>query len=105
MRVLLDECVHAGIHKAFVGHSVITVPQAGWSGIKNGRLLALIAGNFDVFLTIDQNIRQQQNLSGLSFAILLVAVPDNKIESFLPLFDAMLRAVEGSRPGEILILP
>jgi hypothetical protein len=105
MRVQLDECVHAGIHKAFVGHSVITVPQAGWSGIKNGRWLALIAGNFDVFLTIDQNIRQQQNLSGLSFAILLVAVPDNTIESFLPLFDAMLRAVEGSRPGEILILP
>ena len=76
MRVLLDECVHAGIRKAFVGHSVTTVPQAGWSGIKNGELLALIAGNFDVFLTIDQNIRHQQNLSGLPFAILFVAVPD-----------------------------
>ena len=49
MRVLLDECVHAGIRKAFIGHSVTTVPQVGWSGIKNGKLLALIAGNFDVF--------------------------------------------------------
>lgn len=105
MRVLLDECVHAGIRKAFVGHSVTTVPQAGWSGIKNGRLLALIAGNFDVFLTIDQNIRHQQNLSGLPFAILFVAVPDNTIESYLPLFDAMVRAVDASRPGDIVIVP
>lgn len=105
MRVLLDECVHAGIRKAFVGHSVATVPQAGWSGIKNGKLLALIADSFDVFLTIDQSIRHQQNLSGLPFVIIFVAVPDNTIESYIPLFDAMLQAVEGSRPGDILILP
>ncbi len=61
MRILRDECGHAGIRKAFVGHSVTTVPHGGWSGIKNGRLLALIGGNFEVFLTIDQNIRHQQN--------------------------------------------
>jgi len=65
MRILLDECVHAGIRKAFAGHSVNTVPQAGWSGIKNGKLLTLIAGSYDVFLTIDQNIRHQQNLADL----------------------------------------
>jgi hypothetical protein len=105
MRVLLDECVHAGIRKAFIGHSVTTVPQVGWRGIKNGKLLALIAGNFDVFLTIDQNIRHQQNLSGLPFAILFVAVPDNTIESYFPLFDAMARAVDASRPGDIVIVP
>lgn len=91
MRILLDECVHAGIKKAFPGHSVQTVPQAGWSGIKNGKLLALIDGNFDVFLTIDQNIRHQQNLSGLSFAVVFVSVPDNTISSYVPLFDLMLR--------------
>ncbi len=63
MRILLDECVHSGVKQAFPGDVVKTVPEAGWSGIKNGKLLALIAGNFDVFLTIDQNIRHQQNLT------------------------------------------
>ncbi len=75
--ILLDECVHAGIKEAFPGDSVLTVSEAGWSGIKNGELLAFIAGRFDVFLTIDQNIRHQQNLTNLPFAILFVAVPNN----------------------------
>ena len=45
MRILLDECVHtAGIKRAFPGHTVKTVPEAGWSGIKNGKLLALVGG-------------------------------------------------------------
>jgi hypothetical protein len=70
MRILLDECVHAGIEKAFPEHAVSTVPEAGWNGIKNGKLSALIGGRFDVFPTIDQNIRHQQNLTNLPFAIL-----------------------------------
>jgi hypothetical protein len=105
VRILLDECVHAGIKRAFPGHAVTTVPQAGWSGIKNGKLLALIAGNYDVFVTIDQNIRHQQNLSSLSFAIVFVAVPDNTMSSFLPMFGAMLKAVEEIKPGLIRIVP
>jgi hypothetical protein len=105
MRILLDECVHAGIKKAFPGHTVQTVPEAGWSGIKNGKLLALVAGHFDVFLTIDQNIRHQQNLANLPFAILFVSVPNNMIDSYLPLFDLMRKTAQKLRPGEIAIIP
>lgn len=28
----------------------------GWSGVKNGKLLALAATKFDVFLTMDGNL-------------------------------------------------
>jgi hypothetical protein len=105
MRVLLDECVHAGIRKAFPGHSVSTVPQAGWSGIENGRLLALIGGSFDVFVTIDQNIRHQQNVAGLPFAIIFVSVPDNTLASYVPWFHLMLRTVDEARPGDIVVIP
>ena len=105
MRILLDECVHAGIKKAFAGDEVKTVPEAGWSGIKNGKLLALISGQFDVFLTIDQNIRYQQNLAGLPFAILFVSVPNNMIESYLPLFNLMKETARKLEPGEIKVIP
>jgi hypothetical protein len=105
MRVLLDECVHAGVRSAFPGHTVQTVPEAGWSGIKNGRLLSLIAGNFDVFLTIDQNIRHQQNLNNLPFAILFVTVPNNLISSYLPLFDLIKETALKLHPGEISVIP
>jgi hypothetical protein len=105
MRILLDECVNAGIKRAFLNHTVSTVPEMGWSGIKNGKLLALIAGQFDIFLTIDQNIRHQQNLSGLPFAILFVKVPNNMIDSYRPIFDLLGRTVTDLAPGEIKIIP
>ena len=105
MRILLDECVHAGIKKAFPGHEVQTVPEAGWSGIKNGKLLALVAGHFDVFVTIGQNIRHQQNLASLPFAILFVSVPNNMIDSYIPLFDLMRETIQNLQPGEVRVIP
>jgi len=105
MRILLDECVHAGIKRAFPDAVVKTVPEVGWSGIKNGKLLALIAGQFDVFLTIDQNRRHQQNLAGLTFAILFVSVPNNMIDSYFPLFDLLSETARKLNPGEIKVIP
>ncbi len=105
MRILLDECVHAGIKRAFPDDEVKTVPEAGWSGIKNGRLLSLIAGNFDVFLTIDQNIRHQQNLNDVPFAILFVSVTNNTMESYVPLFDLIKESAHRLRPSEIKVIP
>ena len=52
MRLLLDECVPARLRKALPGHEVSTVGLEGWSGIKNGKLLALAAAGFDVFVTV-----------------------------------------------------
>jgi hypothetical protein len=36
------------------------VPLAGWSGVSNGKLLARISGNYDVFITVDKNLPAQQ---------------------------------------------
>ena len=33
----------------------------GWSGIKNGKLLALATTKFDAFITVDKNLPYQQN--------------------------------------------
>jgi hypothetical protein len=33
-----------------------TVPEMGWAGVKNGKLLRLAEGLFDVFLTADRNL-------------------------------------------------
>lgn len=37
--------------------------QMGWSSIKNGELLKEAESVFELFITSDQNIRYQQNLS------------------------------------------
>jgi predicted nuclease of predicted toxin-antitoxin system len=75
MRLLLDECVPARLRYDLTGCEVQTVPQAGWAGIKNGRLLNLIAqsGKFDMFLAVDKNLPHEQKISGLPFAVLVCA--------------------------------
>ncbi len=40
MRLLLDECTPAGLIQFFVGVEVDHVTAIGWSGTKNGKLLA-----------------------------------------------------------------
>jgi hypothetical protein len=39
--------------KEIANHEVRTVTESGWSGLKNGELLALAEVEFDVFLTVD----------------------------------------------------
>jgi hypothetical protein len=56
VKILLDECVDRRLSRGLVGHSVTTVPRKGWSGIKNGELLALAEKEFDIFVTVDRKI-------------------------------------------------
>ena len=56
MRILLDEDVPRRLASLLIGHEVTTVPQAGWAGVKNGKLLALAGSRFDLFVTMDRNI-------------------------------------------------
>ena len=56
MRILLDESLPAELQAELPGHEVRTVRDLGWSGLKNSELLARSAGQFDVFLTADQNL-------------------------------------------------
>jgi len=51
VRVILDECIDRRLVSSITGHEVRTVPQVGWAAIENGRLLALAAKEFDVFVT------------------------------------------------------
>jgi hypothetical protein len=55
MRILLDECLPAGLRRELTGHEVSTAPQMGWAGLKNGALLIkAVAAGFEVFLTVDK---------------------------------------------------
>src|SRR5258708_495659 len=66
MRVLIDECAPRALKRLLVdrGHDCSTVQEAGWSGKHNGELLNLAETAFDVLVTVDPNLRYQQNLAG-----------------------------------------
>lgn len=64
MKILFDESLPRKLKADFgPGYEVKTVRDMDWLGKKNGELLGLIIFNgFDFFLTIDKNLKYQQNL-------------------------------------------
>jgi len=76
MRILLDECVPWPMHRLLTNHFCTSVQARSWSGIRNSELLQRAEGDFDLFITSDQNIRYQQNLSGSPIAILELSTND-----------------------------
>jgi hypothetical protein len=101
MRVLLDECVPRALRQDLPGHEVNTVAEAGWAGVKNGELLQLAAGQFDVLLTVDRSIEHQQNFSSVAVAVIVVHAPSNDVTVLRPLMPAVLAAVSKAKPGMV----
>ena len=93
MRILLDESVPGRLGSWLTGHSAITVQRRGWASIKNGKLLALAAGEFDVLLTADQGMEYQQNLLTLPVSILIVLARSNRIGDLSAAVPAILSAL------------
>src|SRR5258708_5939594 len=90
MRILLDESLPHRPRAAFPGHEVATVAEVGWSGLQNGELLRLAAARFDPFVTANQNLQYQQNLSSLPLSIAVLAGRDNRLETLLPVAAQLL---------------
>jgi len=95
MRILLDECVPWPLHKLLPGHQCVTAQQRGWGGIKNGELLRLATSEFAVFITADQNLKYQQNLTGFSIAILQLSTNNwRRIAASAPLIQSSVAAIQ-----------
>ncbi len=102
MRLILDECLPRKLKSALPGHDVITVPEAGLAGFKNGELLAQIAGTVDAFITIDGSLPSQQSLSGRLFGVIVIRAASNRLNDLLPLAPRILLALEDLKSGEVV---
>lgn len=98
MRILLDESLPKDIAPLIAGHEVTTVRAAGWSGVTNGKLLALAATKFDLFLTADRNLEHQQNLSALPIAVVVFFVPRTRVQAIEPLIPELLKLLNHLPP-------
>lgn len=74
MKVLFDQNVPKNLIPYLSGHTVTRAYQLGWEAEKDGPLLTKgEAAGFQVFITGDKNIPQQQNLSGRTIGIVELA--------------------------------
>ena len=104
MKVLLDECVPRKLRRELAEHEVLTVTERGWSGIKNGKLLMLAEVEFDVFLTVDQNLRYQQNLKAFNIGVILLMARNNRLKTLLPLMPEVRKALENIRTADFILV-
>jgi hypothetical protein len=73
MRVLFDQGTPVPLRRFLDSHTVTTVYEKGWSSTRNGDLLQLAyQQRFEAFLTTDQHLKHQQNLTNRSIAILVL---------------------------------
>ena len=106
MKVLLDECIPRKLKDSLLDHDCKTVPEAGFAGQKNGRLLSLAeTAGFDLFLTMDKSLKYQQNLAGRRIAILIVRAKSNRLKDLLPHLEACRSIMTSIRPGEVIRVP
>lgn len=102
MKLLLDECLPKKLKEEFQEHNVMTVPEAGFAGKKNGELLRLIAGKFDCFITIDQNLTYQQNLAHAEIGIIVLQAIDSRQPTLKPLMSKVKESLKTLKPGKII---
>ena len=100
MKVFFDEDVPRKLARALPQHDIHTVVSMRWGGVKNGELLRLIEQErFDVFLTGDKNMEDQQRLQGRPFAMLIMSAINWPVVR--PHIHEIAAALEQARPGTV----
>ncbi len=103
MRLLLDECVPRPLKQDLLGYDVRHVVDMDWSSKRNGELLRLmLAEQFDVLLTVDQNIEFQHNVRASGIGVVVVLARTNRVKELRLLVPQMLDALEKVKAGDLI---
>jgi len=102
MKILLDECLPKDLKNEFPGHDVRTVREMKWDGKLNGELLSLIIKHqFEVFVTIDSNLKHQQNLKKFPGAIVSIKAISNDIDVLVLIAKRINNRIKSLKPNRI----
>jgi hypothetical protein len=102
VRILLDECVPRRLARDLVGHEVRTSPAMGWASKRNGELLRLAEGHFDLFVTVDRNLSFQQDVGKFELGVVVLVAASNRYADLQPLLAGLLAKLNDVAPGQVL---
>jgi hypothetical protein len=95
VKLLLDNCVDIHVKALFAAHEVEHVLDRGWDALSNGKLLATAAAaGFQALVTVDKNLRYQQNLQTLPLAVIELDVVKNRMDELSRLTPFLARALQ-----------
>jgi len=98
VRVLFDQGTPVPLRQSLTHHEVATAYERGWSRLKNGELLDAAEGAaFEVLITTDLNLKNQQNLKTRLIALVVLSTPSwPRIQRAMA---TVVRAVDAAAPG------
>lgn len=104
MRIILDESAPQKLRLLIPGkHTVVTTWFQGWSGLKNGALLhASEAAGFELFITADQELSYQQNLTGRKMSLIVLST--NNWGLVRSSITRILAAIDAATPGSFVFV-
>ena len=106
MKILIDENIDVRFKNELSLFDTQTVKDKGWTGIKNGKLLELAAQNeYDVFITLDSNIKHQQKLSKYKLHILIIKAKTsrlNHLKLFIPKIQNLIYDISDKTMYEVI---
>jgi hypothetical protein len=109
LKILLDHCLPRRLKRALPSHEVITAAEMGWDRLRNGKLLAAAgAQKFGAFVTIDKNLKKEQNLATLPVAVVVFMARTNRFEDvvlFIPALEAALPTLQPCTLLELYLSP
>jgi hypothetical protein len=73
-----------------------------WASKRNGELLALAIGHFDLFLTADRNLSYQQDLSGFDIGIVVLVARSDRLEDLRALVPRLLEVLPKRRAATLV---
>ncbi len=104
MRIILDECLPRHLITNFQGFDITTVPEAGFAGYKNGQPLKAIEDEYDVFITVDNNLEYQQHLKDYNIAVIILHTKSNRYNDLVPLVSDIIATLDSITSDSLVII-
>jgi len=61
----------------------------------------MIGHKFDVLITVDQNLRYQQNMGAAGVAVVILHASGSRFSDLLPLVPSVLKVLGSVGPGDV----
>lgn len=100
---MLDHNLDRRLKTYLTEHETVTTQEQGWADVANGELLSLAEQNgFEVLLTADANIKNQQNLTHRKISILILRAFNNRLTTHVEMIEVVEKALSKIQSGEIV---
>lgn len=106
MKILFDENVPKKLKRDLHDFSIFTVQELGWEGKDNGVLLeVMLSHDFDVLITGDKNMENQQNFEKYPLPVLLLRTRFQLYSDWQSVVPELISLLRGSLRSGVTYIP